>query len=224
LGGGGTTWPGGRRGPIGGSPYPGGTTIGIDASHSAGTADIAKGSGGDVMPISDASAFEDTLERLRQRYALHFYWPEGASDPERRTVVVSLAHSTGTRYAGSEVRYRRSYVSKDNSRHAGGLIEVSREADPTDPEGARTNRPTLSSAGNRGNDPIPDQTPTRRRVAVNERSSPVVNAVDIEPDNRPSQTGPTQSSTATDTPPSVKRSGWPRVDEPKTQSGGPIVK
>ncbi len=232
LGGGGTTWPGGRGGPIGGSRYPGGTTVGIDASHSAGTADIAKGSGGDVMPISDASAFEDTLERLRQRYALHFYWPGGSSsDPERRTVVVSLAHSTGAHYAGSEVRYRRSYVSDDKLRHAGGLIEVSREADPTDPEGARTNRPTLSSAGNRTNDPIPDQTPTRRRVAVNEHSSPVVNAVDIEPDDPPAHTGSAQSQTSTpaDTPtqqsaPSGKRSGWPRVDESKTQGGGPIVK
>ena len=239
----GGTWGTGR--PVGGrnylagwtaearrrSRYPGGTTVGIDASHSAGTPDIAKGSGGDVMPISDASAFEDTLERLRQRYALHFYWPEGASDPERRTVVVSLAHSTGAQYAGSEVRYRRSYVSNENLRHAGGLIEVSREADPTDPEGARTNRPTLSSAANRAKDSIPDETPRRRRTAVNERSSPVVNAVDIEPDDPPGirQVRPNQTSTPADAPtqqtaPPGKRSGWPRVDDSKTQGGGPIVK
>jgi len=113
----------------------------MDASHSAGTADIAKSSGGDVMPISDASSFEDTLERLRQRYALHFYWPEGSSDPERRTVVLNLAHSTGGRLRGSEVRYRRAYISNERAHHAGGLIEVSREADPTDPwEPRRTGR------------------------------------------------------------------------------------
>jgi len=228
-GGGGSGWPGGGGGPGGGRRFPGGTTIGIDPSHSAGTADIAKGSGGDAMPISDASAFQDTLERLRQRYALHFYWPEGASDPERRTVVVSLAHSTGARYGGSEVRYRRSYVANANLHHAGGLVEVSREADPTDPDGARSTRPTLSSAASAGNDPIPDRPPTRRRVAVNEETGPVVNRVDIEPDkpvahSAPEQQPSTPANTTQPTAPPVKQGGWPRVDESKTQSGGPIVK
>lgn len=229
--GGGLPWPGGgRTGPMGGPRYPGGTTIGMDPSHSAGTADIAKGSGGDVMPISDASAFQDTLERLRQRYALHFYWPEGATDPERRTVVVSLAHSTGAQYRGSEVRYRRAYVAGDaGMRHAGGLIEVSREADPTDGEGKRSNRPTLAS-GRSSLGSIDDQAQTaaRRRVAVNERSEPVVNAIDVEPEKAAGDTTPAATSTGTNetrpSPAPAKRGGWPRVDESKSRpnDSGPI--
>ncbi|MFL6414833.1 MAG: VWA domain-containing protein [Bryobacteraceae bacterium] len=231
---GGTTWPGGPGGPIGGSRYPGGTTVGIDPSHSAGTAEIAKGSGGDVMPISDASAFQDTLERLRQRYALHFYWPAGSLDPEQRTVVVSLAHSTGARYLGSEVRYRRAYISNDRTRHAGGLIEVSREADPTDPEGARSSRPTRSaarySATDANADSNSDQPIVKRRVAVNERSGPVVNAVEVQADGPPGKPAASPDSTsspaAEPSSPPAKRGGWPRVDESKTQSAGtgPIVK
>jgi hypothetical protein len=183
------------------------------------------------MPISDASAFQDTLERLRQRYALHFYWPEGAADPERRTVVVSLAHSTGAHYAGSEVRYRRAYIANAGMRHAGGLVEVSREADPTDGEGKRSSRPTL--AGGRPSADVVDdavQSPSRRRVAVNERSQPVVNAIDVEPEKQGGETAAPPTSTATnEAPPSpapVKHGGWRRVDESKSRpnDGGPIQK
>jgi hypothetical protein len=246
-GGGGGNWPGGGRGgPMGGgSRYPGGTTIGLDPSHSAGTADIAKGSGGDAMPISDASAFQDTLERLRQRYALHFYWPAGLTDPETRTVMVNLAHSTGARYRGAEVRYRRSYISKERMRHAGGLIEVSREADPSDGEGRRSDRPSLasadrSSANGHGNDSSAPS-PGRRRVAVNERSGDMVNAVQVDspvdshvkppieaqPESNVQAARP--QSAGTDDPPTpvpAKRGGWPRVDEGKSRpnEGGPVVR
>ncbi|MFL6446827.1 MAG: VWA domain-containing protein [Bryobacteraceae bacterium] len=218
-GGGGTTWPGGRRGPMGGSPYPGGT-IGIDPSHSAGTAEITKNSGGDVMPISDASSFQDTLERLRQRYALHFYWPAGSSDPERRTVVVSLAHSTGARYVGSEVRYRRAYVANGLERRTGGLMEVSREADPTDGEGARPTQPALSaerrSDGNTTSDTAPPPSPARHRVAVNERSGPLVNAVDDDQSGRtPGSPNATTAPATQPSPTPPKGAGWPRADEPK---------
>jgi hypothetical protein len=231
-GGGGTTWPGGRRGPMGSPRYPGGTTIGMDPSHSAGTAEIAKSTGGDVMSISDASAFQDTLERLRQRYALHFYWPEGSTDPERRTVVVSLARSTGARYARSEVRYRRAYLATGVGRRTGGLIEVSREADPTDPPGVAPGRGTLSagqsSERNSGNDAVPSQARAKRRVAVNESSGPLVNAVGVEPDDQSGRTSATQNSKAAEgtqpNPAPEKRGGWPRVDEAKTHpnEGGPI--
>ncbi len=184
-----------------------------------------------MMPISDASSFQDTLERLRQRYALHFYWPDGATDPEGRTVVVNLAHSTGARYSGSEVRYRRAYLSSARAHHAGGLIEVSREADPTDPQGARSSRPALAAANSRsgagGGDVGASQAPVRRRAAVNERSGPLVNAVDVESDDTPERKATPQTSTSTDTgqasPAPEKRTGWPRVDEPKGRpnQGGP---
>ncbi len=214
---GGSTWPGGGgRIPSSGRRLPGGVTVGGDPSHPAGTAEVARNSGGDVMQISDASAFADTLERIRRRYALHFYWPGDSANPERRTVVVSLAHSTGAHYPGSEVRYRRAYFSSGLTRSAGGMVEISREADPTDPEGTQPN-----TAG----DVLAAQTPTpvRKRVAVNERSGPLVNAVDVESeDSSPSTTASSQSSGAasqnsTTTPEQspvsnpARRRGLPRV-------------
>jgi hypothetical protein len=68
-GGGGGTWPGGgSRWPGTGSRLPGGVTVGRgDPSHSAGTADIAADSGGDVVPVDRASAFEDTLATFRRK-------------------------------------------------------------------------------------------------------------------------------------------------------------
>jgi hypothetical protein len=227
---GGSNWPGGGgRLPTSGRRLPGGVTMGGDPSHPAGTADVAKNSGGDVMQISDASAFEDTLERIRRRYALHFYWPQGATNPEGRTVVVSLAHSTGARYRGSEVRYRRAYFSSGLTRSAGGMVEVSREADPTDPEGVQP-----KTTG----DVVSAQTPVKRRVAVNERSGPLINTVDVEPaDSSTRAAAPAQSSSASSqrstttpeqTPASTpaKRGGWPRIDEGKNRSSGdgPIFK
>jgi VWFA-related protein len=59
---------GGGRSPGGGG---GGHTV------SAGTAEIARESGGDSMSVNDASALEETLARLRQRYTLYFNLPDG---------------------------------------------------------------------------------------------------------------------------------------------------
>jgi hypothetical protein len=75
---GGGSSPGGiilrRRGPYGGrGPGP---VMSRPRTQSAGTAEIARRSGGDSMPVDDASALE-TTPRIRQRYALHFYLPDG---------------------------------------------------------------------------------------------------------------------------------------------------
>ena len=55
----------------------GGPVIIGSRTHSAGTSELARASGGDSMSVDDASALQDTLARLRQRYALHFYLPAG---------------------------------------------------------------------------------------------------------------------------------------------------
>src|SRR5580698_2931105 len=70
----------------GGNSYPGG---GGGGSHtqSAGTVEIAQDSGGDSMSVNDASALEDTLARLRQRYTLYFNLPEGAQPGQERNIV-----------------------------------------------------------------------------------------------------------------------------------------
>ncbi len=139
-GGGGASWPGSTW-PGGGSRLPGGVTMGgADPSHSAGTADIAKDSGGDVMEVDGASAFQDTLERLRQRYALYFYWPPGAAKPQERLVTLALSRSAGTEHGQAEVRYRRAYLGVASGRSSGTLMEVSREPDSEDPNSPRSAR------------------------------------------------------------------------------------
>ena len=79
-------------------------------TQSAGTSQIANQSGGDSMAVDQASAFEQTLARIRERYALYFYLPEGMKPGEERSVEVSLTDAARRRYPRAEVRYRRSYL------------------------------------------------------------------------------------------------------------------
>jgi hypothetical protein len=103
---------GGRRGgggyPSGGGGYPGG---GGSRTHPAGSAQIARDSGGDAMQANEAAALETTLQRLRQRYALYFNLPAGVMEGDRRTVEVALEDSVRRQYSGATLKYRRSYVS-----------------------------------------------------------------------------------------------------------------
>ncbi len=84
-------------------------------TQSAGTSQIANQSGGDSMAVDQASAFEQTLARIRERYALYFYLPEGMQAGEERSVEVSLTDAARRRYPGVEVRYRRSYLAPNGS-------------------------------------------------------------------------------------------------------------
>jgi VWFA-related protein len=79
-------------------------------TQSAGTSQIANQSGGDSMAVDQASAFQQTLARIRERYALYFYLPEGMQGGEERPVEVVLTDAARRRYPGAEVRYRRSYL------------------------------------------------------------------------------------------------------------------
>lgn len=96
--------PGGRRG------YPGQTT---SPTQSAETAEIARESGGDSMRMDDAYALQDTLARIRQRYALYFGLPPGVRAGEQRQIELELTATTRSRYLGSDVRYRRQYYAPD---------------------------------------------------------------------------------------------------------------
>ncbi|PWU12088.1 MAG: hypothetical protein C5B51_01425 [Terriglobia bacterium] len=130
----------GRRGgyPQGGG-YPGGGTFG--GTHPAGSDEIAMSSGGDSFPVDDAYSLETTLARIRQRYALHFYLPEGVKPGEERDIQVDLADAARARYPGADVRYRRSYYAPNG---VGGrvaspepVVVTSRgRNEPADPEPA----------------------------------------------------------------------------------------
>ncbi len=184
-GGGGGSWPGGggmggplggiilgRRGGYPGGGYPGGGAGGQGGpmgaggrSQSAGTAEIARQSGGDSLPVDDASALETTLARIRQRYALHFHLPEGVKPGQERTIEVSLSDAARGRYPDAEVRYRRAYLFPGGSPDSRPEpIRVTRAPADTNRDNGNTEPAARSQS------PAPSS--SKRRSAVNESDGP----------------------------------------------------
>jgi VWFA-related protein len=85
-------------------------------TQSAGTSQIADQSGGDSMSVDQGSAFEHTLARIRERYALYFYLPDGVAPAGANSVDVELSDAARRRYPRAEVRYRRSYLAPNRVR------------------------------------------------------------------------------------------------------------
>jgi VWFA-related protein len=146
----------------GGSRYPGGGG-GMGGSHtkSAGTAEIARDSGGDSMSVNDSEALEDTLARLRQRYTLYFSLPEGVQPGQERDIQVDLTPEIRRRFADAEVRYRRTSMSNSDGRGA-RTTKVTRA--PSDSVYSDSSTSTTDSSA---------PTVHRRRVAVNEDGTPI---------------------------------------------------
>jgi VWFA-related protein len=146
----------------GGNRYPGGGGGGGN-TKSAGTAEIARDSGGDSMSVNDASALQDTLERLRQRYTLFFNLPEGVQPGQERNIAVDLTADARARYRDAEVRYRRaSNLSNGSGTGDTGPIRVTRA--PSDSGYSTTSGSSTDSSA---------PAIHRRRVAVNEDGSPI---------------------------------------------------
>jgi len=150
---------GGYPGSGGGGGYPGagGGRMG-SRTHPAGTAEIARQSGGDSLPVDDASALEDTINRIRQRYALHYHVDDGGK--QDRTVEVTLADNARRRYADAEIRSRRVYVNQDGSDSVDDRPVITRTPRRMPGEIAK---PEVSQTADR------EPTVTRRRPAVSER-------------------------------------------------------
>lgn len=191
---GGGPWGGGPGlgGPLGGiifgrgGGYPAGGGGG-QQQHSAGTSEIARDSGGDSMSVNDASALEDTLERLRQRYTLYFNLPEGVDPGDEGDVRVDLAPQTRARFEDAEVHYRRMHMSSSDDAD-GGRPHITRANSDDGPTGddappRLTRRPhsagadtsvsspadSASTSSSSGSDaPIP-----HHHVAVNEDGTPI---------------------------------------------------
>jgi hypothetical protein len=204
-GGGGIGFPGGGVGfPGGGGRGPGGYG-GMDRSHTAGTATIAGDSGGDTMQVDEASALEDTLARLRQRYALHFYLPEGAQSGDSQSVRVDLSEQAKIRYQSAEVRSRRVFMSGNGGERAGATV-VTR----TRPSAVDTNTDASSSSST-----IQDESPApkRRRMAVNDSSGPQVNTVSSDGDSSANSGSQAETPAApSSSAPATKSGGWPKAD------------
>ena len=115
------------------------------------------------MPVDEAGAFEDTLARIRQRYALHFYLPPNVKAGQERNIEVTLTAAAQRRYPGAEVRFRRTYVAPSDS-------GVSTEAPVVVTQTPGNSPPSVMSTG--GDDPNrdPDAPRLHRRPAVNQVS------------------------------------------------------
>lgn len=173
--GGGTGWPGGGGVgfPGGGGPIvlgrggPGG--YGGDPSHTAGTSTIANDSGGDTMNVNEASALEDTLARLRQRYTFNFYFPQNVSD--HAPVRVGLSQEASIRYMDAEIHSRQVFAGQGSGEHAGPAVVTRSTVDEPASNTNSTDIDTSAQPSSSG----------RRHAAVNEDSGPRVNL----PDNKP---------------------------------------
>jgi hypothetical protein len=169
-------WPGGGGvgGPLGGVifgrpripsrvPAPGQPPVGIGypGGISAGSQTIARASGGDSMSVNDASAVETTFERIRQRYAIYFYLPDGVEDG--RGMELDLTDRARRSHPDAALQYRQIALAKDGAKP--GLI-IRTSAHPPrgrDPEPAETESSDASLS------------PARRRPGVNDSTgSPVV--------------------------------------------------
>lgn len=216
-GSGGGGWPGGIGLPGGGPVILGrrgpGQYGGVDRSHTAGTADIARDSGGDTMRVDEASALEDTLARLRQRYALYFYWPEGSRSG---SMQVDLAETARLRYQEAEIRYRRVYLAgTDAGERTGPVVSRVQERVNSDDD--------VSAAAEPSTSPEP-ATARRRRVAVNEDAGPRINTINPDSDDStedatpvPAQTTPSSGAPkSTQGTPTPQPKGWPRTNQQNT--------
>ncbi len=116
------------------------------------------------MSVNDASALDDTLERLRRRYTLFFSLPEGVQAGQERNIEVDLSPEARRRFSDAEVRYRRAFQSSSGARDSGPTRITRAPGDGTYSAPDSSSPVTTDSS-----------TPTvhRRRVAVNEDGTPI---------------------------------------------------
>ncbi len=226
LGGGG--YPGGAGGGYprggGGGGYPGGG-VSNGRTRSAGTAEIARASGGDSYQVDDASALETTLSRLRQRYALYFNLPAGARQGQERRISIALTGSAAQRYSGAELRHRPTYLAPTDSQSDPNVTVIS-DAKP-EPTTTDEDRPVYrrrpvgdGTGGGRGPNPqvgsadkppAPMEQPSAERPTGGWRKAEVGDKpAPVEPS--PKVVTPTPESPA---PTPAKKGGWRKVTDPE---------
>jgi hypothetical protein len=82
----------------------------------AGITGVAEKTGGDTIKADDAGeGFRLMMQRLRQRYSLHYAMPD-AKPGERREIKVELTPEARTQHAKARVRARRGYVVPPSTR------------------------------------------------------------------------------------------------------------
>jgi VWFA-related protein len=242
-GGGGSTWPGGGGGgggPLGGiilggpmgyprtpggGRYPGnggggGPLGGGSRTHPAGTAEIARQSGGDSLPVDGASALEDTINRIRRRYALHFHLDDAVKPGLERTVDVALSATAQRRYPDATVRFRRVYMTPGGTDDGNYTGMDERPVITRSPKqvGVPATRPSVAEADSSEPTPSPRSSDGKRRAAISEPDGPrganPSIAVKAEPEEaKSSPASPAPSTPAPAPAPAPQQGGW-RVLKP----------
>jgi VWFA-related protein len=198
-GGGGMGWPGGgggggRRGPGGGGRGGGPVILNGGGTRSAGTAQVAEQSGGDSMSVDQASALEDTLLRLRQRYALHFNLPEGTWAGQERQVDVILSSAARRRYPDAQIRYRHTYIAPETN-GSSPAAEVSFGTPGENPP------PAVDA------DQAPSQFPRAKRRVSDPNSGSGTGPILVD------RSADADGAPADSTPGSAPVGGWPKAGE-----------
>ena len=155
------------------------------------------------MSVNDASALEETLSRLRQRYTLYFNLPDGVKPGEERNIEVGLTPSAQRRHSDAEVRYRRVFMGSGAGRDT-APVHVTRAPIDT---GYST-----SSVSNTAPD---SSTTRRRRVAVNQDGSAISTPATDDGSPSPGPLKPSPDGQPPSTAPNS--SGWPKAVPTKQQ-------
>jgi hypothetical protein len=159
------------------------------------------------MPVDDSYSLQDTLARIRQRYALHFSLPPGVQAGEERNIQLELAGAIRSRYPGAEVRYRHSYYAPSGAgSHSTGSSE------PVVVTGGGTSE----TAGNPAPPADPDRPALRRRAGVSQvpdtpRGGPVIH------DDGPLPATPPPAASG----PASSQGGWRKADPGSSPAPAP---
>jgi hypothetical protein len=130
---------------------------------SAGSPEIARTSGGDSLGINDATSVETTFERIRRRYAIYFYLPDGMGT--EHPLELDLANAARRIHPDASLQYRQVALAKDGARP--GLITRV----PAHPPSSRPDPELVAT------EPADDSStaPARRRRGVSDSTgTPVV--------------------------------------------------
>ena len=160
--------------------------------------------GGHTMRVGDASALQDTLSCLRQRYALYLYLPQGVKSAGY--VRVDLAQQALIMYATADIRYRHAPISGNGQPLSAGPTRVTRAPAP------------ITDSSDVSEPSVYNTAPPGRRKMVNEDSTQPVN-MDIDSDDTSQpQSGATPATPPTQQPSSKpapsQQQGWPKADPP----------
>jgi hypothetical protein len=178
------------------------------------------------MPIDSSYALRDTLERLRQRYALHFYLPEGVRAGEERNIQLDLTSAALRRYPGAQVHYRQVYMAPGGSSGSGDIITVSNTSERSNSAGDPDSQSGWHTATGRDTaPPSDDDHPVlRRRPAVDQDSGSHNGPLIAGPDSDnsappPQEPAPAPQAPAAGSDNSQSGPGWHRPTDADVNPG-----